>query len=130
MHLTFLIFQVKNPKLSIRSRKAPSPDGFADHSSPLDVMADTAAVYLDWNNGRIVRFYSPDSESPSLVNFKKGVASLFQVQSSEMDTDEQDTSGRCRAAYKVLDGRTLLKKKTNCRFQQPAESYNRPQQVF
>lgn len=121
---------MKNPKLSIRSRKAQKPDGFADHSSPLDSMGDTAAVYLDWSDGQILGFYSSDSESPSLVNLKKGIASLFQLQSSENTLEEVDASGHCKTSYKVINGRTLLKKKTGCQFQRAVSpTFSRSQKV-
>ena len=118
-----------NPKLSIRSRKAQQPDGFADHTSPLDNLENSSAVYLDWNDGRISQIYSFDSESPSLVNFKKGIASLFQLQSSNAEIIEMDASGSCSATYKNLGERTLLKKKSNCRFERPNSSFSRPQKV-
>lgn len=119
-----------NPKLSIRSRKAQTPDGFADHTSPLDDMSSTLPVYLDWNSGKIVNIYVSESESPSLVNLKKGIASLFQLQSSSVNLKELDATGTCDASYKIVKERTFLKKKTNCQYSRPTSSVNRPQKVF
>ncbi len=120
---------MSNPKLSIRSRKAQQPDGFADHSSPLDDLQNSGAVYLDWSDGRISQIYSFDSESPSLLNFKKGIASLFQLQSSDAEVTELDASGSCTATYKNLGERIFLKNKKNCQFERPNSSFARPQKV-
>lgn len=117
------------PKLSIRSRKAQQPDGFKDHASPLDDLTNSAAVYLDWNDGRISKIYHSESESTHLVNYKKGVASLFQVQNSNGDSNEVDASGSCIATYKIVGDRTFLKNKKDCKFQRPTSSFARPQKV-
>ena len=120
-----------DPKLAIRSRKAPTADGFADHTSPLDDLANTLPVYLDWNSGKIINIYVSESESPSLVNLKKGIASLFQLQSATVNLNELDASGTCDASYKTVKGRTFLKKKTNCQYSRStSSSFSRPQKVI
>lgn len=94
-------------------------------------MREAAAVYLDWNDGRISKIYSFNTESESLLNFKKGIASLFQLQSVRTDAVvEVDASGRCTASYENLKERTFLKKKKNCESQKPTSSFSRQQKVF
>lgn len=119
---------MSNPKLSIRSRKAQQPDGFVDHSSPLDDTESTA-VYIDWNDGKISNIYAFESESISLVNFKKGIASLFQLQTSAVELNELDASGSCTAAYTNLGGRSFLKIKNDCQFQRPTTSFAQSKKV-
>ncbi|XP_046440160.1 microsomal triglyceride transfer protein large subunit-like [Daphnia pulex] len=120
---------MSNPKLSIRSRKAQQPDGFVDHSSPLDDTESTA-VYIDWNDGKISNIYAFESESISLVNFKKGIASLFQLQTSAVELNELDASGSCTAAYTNLGGRSFLKIKNDCQFQRPTTSFAQAKKIL
>lgn len=119
---------MSNPKLSVRSRKAQQPDGFIDHSSPLDD-AQSTAVYIDWNDGIISHIYAFESESVSLNNLKKGIASLFQLQTSGIEIHELDASGNCTATYNSLGGRTFLKVKSNCQFRRPTSSFSQSQKV-
>ena len=111
---TVLEMVMKSPKLSIRSQKAASADGFLPHSSPLDSESKAAAVYLDWNDGKILRIFSSSSESPSFLNLKKGLASLFQLHNAKGEFQEVDASGRCNVKYEQREEATLLKKKTGC----------------
>ena len=113
---------MKTPKLSIKSRKAPSTDGFIPHSSSLDDQSESSAVYLDWNNGKISRIFEASSETPSSLNLKKGVASLFQVRDTKGEEKELDASGRCSVTYQQTGDVTLVKKKRNCRFLRKARS--------
>jgi len=111
---TVLEMVMKSPKLSIRSQKAASADGFLPHSSPLDSESKAATVYLDWNDGKILRIFSSSSESPSFLNLKKGLASLFQLHNAKGEFQEVDASGRCNVKYEQREEATLLKKKTGC----------------
>lgn len=77
MHWMFCL-QLVNPKLSIKSRKAPAPEGFVLHSSKLEELKN-APFLIHWNNGLVKSVYVNQNEVISLVNLKKGVASLFQV---------------------------------------------------
>lgn len=127
-HMLFELL-MSNPKLSVRSRKAQQPDGFIDHSSPLDD-AQSTAVYIDWNDGIISHIYAFESESVSLNNLKKGIASLFQLQTSGIEIHELDASGNCTATYNSLGGRTFLKVKSNCQFRRPTSSFSQSQKIL
>lgn len=73
-----VILQLVNPKLSIKSRKAPSPEGFVLHSSKLEELKNSPFL-VHWKNGLVKSVHINQNEVVSLVNLKKGVASLFQV---------------------------------------------------
>lgn len=70
------------PKLYIKSRKAPSPEGFVEHASLLDTMQNEP-FYAIWKSGNIQNVFIRKDESISLTNFKKGIISLFQVKEIE-----------------------------------------------
>lgn len=120
---------MKEPKLSIRSRKSHTPDGFADHTSPLDSLASTSPVYVEWQDGKISYIHSDKAESPSIVNLKKGIAGLFQLQTSESQHTETDASGTCHVVYEQVNDRKFSKTKSNCKYQRPNSYSARPQKV-
>lgn len=72
------VLQLRAPQLHIRSRKAPSPDGFIQHSSKLEEFG-LKPFYITWQSGKINKILIPQEDSKSLSNLKKGIASLFQV---------------------------------------------------
>jgi len=118
-----------NPKLSIQTRKAHTPDGFAGHASMLDEMQNTEPIFLDWFDGKIKKIFSAKSESISLKNIKKGIASLFQFQNTGTTMDEIDTSGNCLATYKVAEKNSMVKRKSNCKHFRPTKSFARKEKV-
>lgn len=73
-----MLFQLLSPKLQIKSRKAPSPEGFVYHSSTLESIKN-APFFIHWDNGHVKSVYINKNEVISTVNLKKGIASLFQV---------------------------------------------------
>jgi hypothetical protein len=66
------------PQLQIKSRKAPKPEGFHEHSSQLD-SATFHPLYVYWKNGAVQKTFSVEGDDVSLVNLKKGIANLLQV---------------------------------------------------
>ena len=50
----------------------------------------STAMYIDWNDGKISNIYAFESESISLANLKKGIASLFQLQTAAVEMNELD----------------------------------------
>ncbi|CAG0914912.1 unnamed protein product [Notodromas monacha] len=65
------------PQLFVRSRKAPTPDGFIFHASQLSSLS-LHPLYVLWSHGKISSVFYVQTDTPSLVNIKKGIASLFQ----------------------------------------------------
>lgn len=71
-------FQLRNSQLHIRSRKAPTPEGFSEHSSKLETYTNNA-FFIHWNQGKVEKILLPKDQPLSLTNLKKGIASVFQV---------------------------------------------------
>ena len=66
------------PQLQIKSRKAPHPDGFRDHTSSLDSVT-LHPLYFHMKDGVVQKTYSAVEDSVSLANIKKGIANILQV---------------------------------------------------
>ena len=64
--------------MHIKSRKAPEPEGFIVHSSKLEGLKNLP-YFVHWNAGKIEHVFVAEGEDLSMVNLKKGVASIFQV---------------------------------------------------
>lgn len=60
------------------SRKAPSPEGFVEHASKLE-QSKNSPFFLQIIGGKVENVYISNDEDTSVVNLKKGIASLFQV---------------------------------------------------
>ncbi|XP_059476430.1 microsomal triacylglycerol transfer protein [Neocloeon triangulifer] len=108
-----LQLQLKKPFLHIKSRKAPSPDGFVTHTSNLESLKNNPFL-VHWNNGEVKHLYVTEDETLSLVNLKRGVASLFQFRTFDMEAKETDVSGFCDVKYATNDGLKIEKIKSNC----------------
>ncbi|KAF4513818.1 UNVERIFIED_CONTAM: hypothetical protein B566_EDAN015881, partial [Ephemera danica] len=99
--------------LHIKSRKAPSPEGFVEHKSQLESMTNDAFL-VHWNAGHIEGVFVGEKEARSMLNLKRGIASLFQFKTFDIESKELDVSGNCAVQYRTSDGHTFLKTKTNC----------------
>lgn len=110
---SLLILQVVSPQLHIKSRKAPSPEGFISHTSKLEQL-DNSPFFVHWNQGKIHSIYIPLNEALSMTNLKKGIASLFQFQLLNQVTNETDSSGNCVVNYETTGPTTLKKTKKSC----------------
>lgn len=73
-----LKFELLYPKLHVKSRKAPSPEGFVEHSSRME-SAKNKMFYATWINGKIEHLYVDPDEPLSMINYKRALVSLFQV---------------------------------------------------
>lgn len=63
-----------------------SPEGINKHWSKLDNLS-YPPIYIHWDDGMVKKVYIlPDS--PSLINIKKGLASLFQLHVSNTPVKE------------------------------------------
>lgn len=108
-----IYLQIITPQLYIKSRKAPKPEGFVQHSSTLETIKNHP-IYLIWNSGTISKIYRTPSEPQSLLNYKKGIASLFQFQLLDGTNDESDASGSCTVIYTSIDPHSFSKTKLRC----------------
>ncbi|KAK9887790.1 hypothetical protein WA026_000103 [Henosepilachna vigintioctopunctata] len=111
--LTILKLWLKEPKLHIKTRKAPSPDGFAYHSSKLEEFRNKP-FYVHWTNGKIPKIYVNRDEPTTIVNIKRGLASLLQVQFLDGTAEEIDSSGNCQVEYISTNHQKITKTKRNC----------------
>jgi microsomal triglyceride transfer protein large subunit len=101
-------------QLWIKSRKAPKPEGFIEHSSRLvDIPKDP--ILLLWNNGQILNAYAISTESLSSLNLKRGIASIFQYKTTDGIFQEKDASGLCNVTYNSLTPRSFKKTKLFCK---------------
>ncbi|PNF28005.1 hypothetical protein B7P43_G13850 [Cryptotermes secundus] len=108
-----LQLELSSPQLHIKSRKAPEPEGFVVHTSKLEDLKNLPYL-VHWNTGKIEHVFLAEGEDLSMVNLKKGIASLFQFQILDVTQTEKDASGKCQVSYKSLDPHTFLKTKTDC----------------
>ncbi|CAH1977992.1 unnamed protein product [Acanthoscelides obtectus] len=108
-----LKIELKSPRLHIKSRKAPTPDGFIPHWSKLEELTNKPFLMV-WKNGKIEKILLAKTEEVSMVNLKKGFASLLQIQLSEGTVDETDASGKCTATYTSQSSTKIVKTKSNC----------------
>lgn len=91
------------------------------HTKPADVsqktsLSDVGAhpFYVYWNLGQIKKIFISGAEDVSLVNFKKGVATLFQYQLLDGKYTEEDPSGACDVHYTSHSTTRYHKAKVNC----------------
>ncbi|XP_076679116.1 microsomal triacylglycerol transfer protein [Andrena cerasifolii] len=108
-----LRIELISPQLWIKSRRAPEPEDFVEHSSKVDAIAEKPLLVF-WRNGEIKSIYMDSSESVSSANLKRGLASLLQYRVFDDDVQERDASGLCNVTYHSLGPRTLGKRKTFC----------------
>ncbi|ODM98802.1 Microsomal triglyceride transfer protein large subunit [Orchesella cincta] len=98
------IFEIKliKPKLQIKSRKAPQPEGFWDHTSHLDTTT-LHPLYVYWKDGQVQKTFSVKNDDTSLVNIKKGIANLLQNNPNGGSAEEETPAGRCQVLYENKD---------------------------
>ena len=102
-----------SPQLWIKSRKAPKPEGFVEHTSRLPE-SSLKPVLVVWENGKIQGIFTDPNENVSASNLKRGLASLFQYSTFDGETQERDASGLCNVVYTSLSPTLLQKKKISC----------------
>ncbi|KAL7290984.1 hypothetical protein TKK_0015128 [Trichogramma kaykai] len=100
-------------QLWIKSRKAPKPEGFVEHSSRLTEVPKTPILLL-MKAGTVKKVFAQSTETISSLNLKKGLASLFQYHMIDDEIDETDASGACRTSYRVTGQKSLEKVKRSC----------------
>ncbi|XP_066589474.1 microsomal triacylglycerol transfer protein [Prorops nasuta] len=127
---TFLLkLQLQSPKLWIKSRKAPEPEGFVEHSSRVDDTAEKPVLVL-WKHGEVRSIYLDDSESISSLNLKRGLASLLQYRTLDDEITEEDSSGSCRVVYESTGPRTIVKRKSQCTQKNLLPPQRHPNPIF
>lgn len=74
--------KIVTPKLSVKARQGPSPEGFVQKNSRLESY-NLHPLFFHWNNGNIGNVYHIEGSELSVLNVMKGISSLFQVCSIE-----------------------------------------------
>lgn len=111
---SFLLkFELLSPQLWIKSRRAPEPEGFVEHSSKVEQVAENPFFVL-WRHGDIQGVYMDPTESTSSANFKRGLASLFQYRTLDDEVRQRDASGLCDVTYVTSGENVVEKQKTAC----------------
>ncbi|XP_076765695.1 microsomal triacylglycerol transfer protein isoform X1 [Xylocopa sonorina] len=105
--------ELQQPQLWIKSRRAPEPEGFIEHSSRINDLA-TNPLLMVWRNGEVQSIFLDAKESVSSANMKRGLASVLQYRVFDNDIQERDASGLCNVTYHSLGPKTVEKRKTHC----------------
>ncbi|XP_078578547.1 microsomal triglyceride transfer protein-like [Branchiostoma floridae x Branchiostoma japonicum] len=64
-------------------------------------------VMFHWRAGQVEAVYAAEKDTTDAVNLKKGVVSLFQVQTAAGERQETDVSGQCMALYDVSKSKVM-----------------------
>ncbi|XP_042223362.1 microsomal triglyceride transfer protein large subunit-like isoform X3 [Homarus americanus] len=128
-HEQVLQLTVVTPKLSVKARQGPSPEGFAHKTSKVEKYS-LHPLFMHWDNGQIKKVYHIDGSESSVLNFMKGISSLFQHQVKNVKQVEVDASGKCEVTYKLIDSTHVTKLKKNCKNVVPVEYFNQTNKVL
>uniref|UniRef100_A0A8C5Z6P6 Microsomal triglyceride transfer protein large subunit n=1 Tax=Marmota marmota marmota TaxID=9994 RepID=A0A8C5Z6P6_MARMA len=75
-------------------------------------------VLLHLIRGKVKEFYSYPNEPVAIVNLKRGLASLFQMQLTSGKTDEEDVSGNCKVTYQAHQDKVIkIKALDSCKIE-------------
>ncbi|KAL0115857.1 hypothetical protein PUN28_011023 [Cardiocondyla obscurior] len=112
-NIFLLKFELLSPQLWIKSRRAPEPEGFVEHSSKIEDVAERPFFVL-WRHGDVEAVYMDPAESASSANLKRGLASLFQYRTLDDEVRQRDASGLCDVIYVTSGDNVIEKRKTTC----------------
>ncbi|XP_068618000.1 microsomal triacylglycerol transfer protein [Battus philenor] len=70
--------------------------------------------YAHWSHGLVTQAYLDPEEATDVLNFKKSLISLFQLQLLDGERNETDASGACSASYHSVSGQVIRKTKRRC----------------
>ncbi|XP_055970136.1 microsomal triglyceride transfer protein large subunit [Sorex fumeus] len=71
-------------------------------------------------HGKVKEFYSYQDEPVAIENFKRGLASLFQMQLSSGNANEVDVSGDCKVTYQAQQDKVIkVKALDSCKIERP-----------
>ncbi|XP_020285728.1 microsomal triglyceride transfer protein large subunit isoform X2 [Pseudomyrmex gracilis] len=124
-----LKFQLISPQLWIKSRRAPEPEGFVEHLSKVDQIAEKPFLVL-WRHGDVQAVYMDSTESASSANLKRGVASLFQYRTLDDEVRQRDASGLCDVIYTSAGENIVQKRKSACTHSALPPTRRHPNPIF
>ncbi|CAL4123222.1 unnamed protein product [Meganyctiphanes norvegica] len=126
-----LKLQVAKPQLGVKSRNDGSSDGlgFVQKTSRVNSYS-MHPLYLHWSGGSIKKVYHVKDDELSMLNIKKGISSLLQIQTKDITQTEVDASGKCEVTYKMQGSNHLTKTKRNCRTVTPVLYHNQTNEAL
>lgn len=86
-------------------------------------------LYFEYMNGVVGRVFAIENDSVFCTNIKKGLISMFQVQSEPGERSELDVSGECKTIYQI-SGPTIVKQKLDCENLEIAGQHINKNEVF
>ncbi|KPJ02459.1 Microsomal triglyceride transfer protein large subunit [Papilio xuthus] len=107
-----LKFTLNSPKLLARGKLVT-----ADYL-PIKSIWDSyykTEFYAHWKNGIITNAYLNPDEVTDVLNYKKSLISLFQLQIIDGEHNETDVSGNCDVLYDSISMQIIRKIKTKCK---------------
>ncbi|KAG5310439.1 MTP protein, partial [Acromyrmex insinuator] len=128
-NIFLLKFELLSPQLWIKSRRAPEPEGFVEHSSEIEQVAEKPFFVL-WRHGDVEAIYMDPAESASSANLKRGLASLFQYRTLDDEVRQRDASGFCDVTYLMSGDNVIEKRKTACTHGTLPPSKQHPNPMF
>ncbi|KAM7419306.1 hypothetical protein PAMA_016425 [Pampus argenteus] len=110
--IQLMISNVRIEHASKRSEKKNILRGSTTESllGKAKLAALTKPFMVHLRNGKVKAFYSYWTESSTIKNLKRGLASLLQVQLHTGKVIENDVSGRCTVVYKAEKGQVTRTK--------------------
>ncbi|KMQ97444.1 microsomal triglyceride transfer protein large subunit [Lasius niger] len=127
---SFLLkFKLLSPQLWIKSRRAPEPEGFVEHSSRVEQVAEKPFFVL-WRYGDVEAIYLDSAENATSANLKRGLASVFQYRTLDDEVRQRDASGICDVVYVSAGENIIEKRKTACTYDTLPPPRRHPNPVF
>ncbi|KAJ8714786.1 hypothetical protein PYW08_004767 [Mythimna loreyi] len=106
-----LQFQLHSPKLYLRGKHVNAD--YMAYDSVWDSYS-SSTFYAHWSSGEIKTAYLDPGELPDVLNYKKALLSLFQIQMQDGEYDETDVSGPCHILYETISTEVFRKIKRGC----------------
>ncbi|XP_045537340.1 microsomal triacylglycerol transfer protein [Papilio machaon] len=107
-----LKFTLNSPKLLARGKLVTAD--YLPIKSIWDPYYKTE-FYAHWKNGIITDTYLNPDEVTDILNYKKSLISLFQLQIIDGEHNEIDISGDCNVLYDSISMQVIRKIKTKCK---------------
>ncbi|XP_050464692.1 microsomal triacylglycerol transfer protein isoform X3 [Cataglyphis hispanica] len=127
---SFLLkFKLLSPQLWIKSRRAPEPEGFVEHSSRVEQVAEKPFFVL-WRYGDVEAIYIDSTENASSANLKRGLASVFQYRTLDDEVRQRDASGICDVVYVSVGENIIEKQKSACTYDTLPPPKRHPNPLF
>ncbi|XP_051897596.1 microsomal triglyceride transfer protein-like [Pristis pectinata] len=133
-HDKLIQLQIQEVKLLNVSKQNENQNNFKNMHvenllGPTIMVALKKPVVFHWRSGKIEALYGSAEERGFLLNLKRGLVSLFQLQQNSGTITEVDVSGNCRVTYLTENNQvTKIKDLLSC--ERPEFGFNASNQVF